>query len=353
MTWRFDWITNWDEIWSEPFLARWNAWMRDSPTSHVFFHPTLVRVWVETYMPLRRMEPRFLVAKKDSCTAFLPMVLWRRNWKNAFQRLLIPVGYSDYDYQDPIFVGDTGDDVRQGFWKELPLAICRDLGYDYDTMELTGIRESVACSEGFVMQGDLCPWCDLSGFSDGESFLQSLSKSLRGDIRRQECRMSEMGEISYHVFHAGDISTANETLDSFLRAHTSRWPQAYKPPGFHSRLIRLGLPAGVVHFSFLKVGANVVAWHLGFVHALRFYYYMPAHKTEYAKVSPGKILLYYCVRDAIQSRLKVFDHLRGEENYKTGWTNRSERLHRLLCPNTKFASRLRNFCVDRLKPSLA
>jgi len=350
--WTFEWLTSWDEIWSEPFLAQWHEWMETSPTAHVFFHPALVRAWVETYLPLHRMEPRFLVATRDDCTVFLPMVLWRRNWKNAFQRLLIPVGYSDYDYHDPIVVGDKDNRVLESFWRQLLVMVSKDLGSEYDAMQLGGIREAAACSGRFFEERDLCPWCDLSGLVDGESFLRSLNKSLRGDIRRQERRMNETGSIGYHVFGNEDVLAATESLDGLLHAHSQRWPQAYKASGFHANLIRLGLKAGVTHFSMLRVGERIVAWHLGFVYGSRFYYYMPAHEAEYARLSPGKILLYYCIRDAIEKGLMLFDHLRGEESYKAGWTNHANRLYRLQVAGSSIGATLRNLAVDRLKPAV-
>jgi len=350
MTWRFDWITSWGEIWSDSFLTQWHEWMQTSSMAHVFFHPALVRAWVETYLPLRRMEPRFLVATAGDCIVFLPMVLWRRNWKSAFQRLLIPVGHSDYDYHDPIIVGTPSPDFWQAFWYELSREICQRT-VEYDKVELTGIHQSQVGLVEFVEEADACPWCDLSGFTDAETFLRSLKKSLRSDIRRKERRMSEVGRIVYQVFRTEDHSAANEALNDLLFAHTRRWPQSFKAPGLHFNLVKYGLSAGLLHFSSLKVGEEVAAWHLGFIDGSRYYYYMPAYDERYAKFSPGKILLFYCTIDAIDRGLKVFDHLRGEENYKAGWTDQADHLYTLCIVRDGLESGLRNVLADQIKPA--
>jgi CelD/BcsL family acetyltransferase involved in cellulose biosynthesis len=352
MTWLLDWITNWDDVWSEDFLARWQRWMQESSTSHVFSHPTLVRAWVETYLPLRRIEPRFLVATREDSTIFLPLVLWRKNWKNAFQRVLVPVGYSDFDYHDPILVGRNDEAVWREFWDEFVQEVCNAWRKEYDAVDLPGVHPAFACSERFGDQGDVCLWRDLRAFKDGEAFLGSLSKSLRGDIRRQERRMSEIGPVTYTVFPAHDTEAALEALEEFLPVHAERWPAAYKAPGFHRALVKSGLASGVLHFSTLRIGDDVAAWHLGFVDASRFYYYMPVHKPQYAHLSPGKILLYYCIRDAIQRRLRVFDHLRGGEDYKSGWTDRAEGLHRMQIEKGGLLSGLRNSAAERCKPAM-
>ena len=353
MTWQFNWVTDWDEIWSEAFAAQWDEWMKVSPTAHVFFHPTLVRAWIDTYMPLRRIEPRFLVAKHEGCTVFLPMVLWRKNWKNGFQRVLIPVGYSDYDYHDPIIAGSTDRFSWCDFWANFWTRGLNGIARDFDVVHLTGIREAVSDSKYFRETKDRCPSCDLSNFIDGEAFLSSVGRNLRKSLTRQERRLAEMGEIDYRVFSKVDLPEAIVSLEEFLLVHTEKCPHAYKAPRFHSNLMQFGLPAGIVHFSTLNVGGHVAAWHLGFVDSVRFYAYTQAYKPEYALVSPGQILLYYCVQDAIRRKLQVFDYLRGDESYKAGWTNHADRLYSFRIASNSFGAGLRNLVADRLKPALS
>jgi len=63
MSWKFHWLTKWDEIWHEDFVSQWQRWLDESPSAHVFYHPALVRAWIETYLPLRDIRPCFLVAE--------------------------------------------------------------------------------------------------------------------------------------------------------------------------------------------------------------------------------------------------------------------------------------------------
>jgi hypothetical protein len=122
--WKFHWLTRWEEIWDEGFVRQWQAWLDESPSAHVFFHPAMVKAWMETYLPLRDLLPCFLIAESAAHIVFFPLVFWRRNWKNAFQKLLIPVGYSDYDYHDPIVVGlKTEESIgMNSFWADFQWA---------------------------------------------------------------------------------------------------------------------------------------------------------------------------------------------------------------------------------------
>jgi hypothetical protein len=352
--WKFHWLTRWEEIWDASFIRHWQNWLDESPSAHVFFHPALVKAWVETYLPLRNIRPYFLIAESDDQTVFLPMVLWRRNCKNAFQRLLVPVGYSDYDYHDPIITYADGAIVfnPESFWLCLIDELFTAHHLNFDRILLDGIRRGFADKGKRWMEGETCQWTDLSPFQSREEYLASLKSSLRGDLRRQERRMKETGEVKFLVFEEPMRQEALNELVPFLSAHTRRWPEAYKAPLFHEHLITQGMKAGILHFSVLRVGGVAVAWHLGFIYRNRFYYYLPAQKEEFDRLSPGKVLLLRCIEDAIARGLTVFDHLRGEESYKAGWTDKAETLWSFQLDGNHLASRIKNVLVDRLKSGL-
>jgi CelD/BcsL family acetyltransferase involved in cellulose biosynthesis len=351
--WKFHWLTRWGEIWDEEFVRQWLTWFDEDLCAHVFFHPALAKAWMETYLPLRHMRPWFLVAQSAEHTVFLPLILWRRSWKNGFQRLLIPVGYSDYDYHGPIVVGLETGESYQSFWlafvDELRSSPCR---IGFDRFVLNGVRRASGGTLQGWANGDFCPWIDLRKFKKPEDFLPSLKTSLRGDLRRQERRASEVGELTYLIYTADMEEQAMSELTPFLAAHARRWPAAYKAPHLHENIVRRCMKAGTLHFSVLKIGGKSAAWHLGFVFRNRYYYYLPAQEEKFDRLSPGKLLLLKCIEDAVQKELSVFDFLRGEETYKAGWTDKTEPLWSLQLDEQNFLARVRNTAVDRLIPAL-
>ena len=348
-TWTFECITDWEKIWSDDFTKKWRAWLDQSWSSHVFFHPVLVRAWVETYIPLRDISPLFLIARYGDITVFLPLVRWKRNWKNAFLREIIPVGYSDFDYHDPIIVGKREDFEQDNFWsslfEELDL-----LGLSYDAMKITGIRTEFAGAGSNWHEDEICPYCDISGFTTPEEFLPSLKQSLRGDLSRQIRRLQEQGELTYHVYSPDDLAESLAILPDFLTLHAKRWPNAYKAPHFHENLLRRGLKEGIVHFSELRLDGTPISWHLGFVDRDRFYYYLPAIDPAFSKLSPGKVHLLRCVEEAIRLKLSVYDHLRGEESYKSGWTNQVEKLSNFVQRKNNISSSVKFFMIEKVRP---
>ncbi|OGV64976.1 MAG: hypothetical protein A3K19_16385 [Lentisphaerae bacterium RIFOXYB12_FULL_65_16] len=352
-SWKFECITSWDEVWRPSFVEQWLRWLDESPTGHVFFHPALVRAWVETYQPLRDVRPLFLIGECDGTTAFLPLVLWRRNWKNAWQRLLVPVGYSDFDYHDPIFAGGGGSgNVAVDFWNAVPEYLQSTVRQGFDQLVIDGVR-SPAAGQGLGWTEDgACPWSDLTPFKLPEDFLPSLKKSLRGDLRRQQRRIEEAGGLATITYGTHQTAEVLLELPAFLDAHSRRWPNAYKAPHFHENLVRHGLPVGVLSFCMIRIGGEVAAWHLGFSFCKRVYLYMPAMVEQFANLSPGKILMLRLYEHAIAEGKEVFDHLRGAEEYKEDWSTASQALWRFEMRALGAASSIRNSLVSRVKPML-
>lgn len=308
---------------------------------HVFFHPALINTWMETYKSLRRLTPINVKAEKEGLELYMPLVLWHRNWKNAFEKIVVPVGYSDFDYHDPLSNSTVSIVSPQSFWSGLSEYVLKE--YDCNRVIIDGITDDATYGEVFE-KGEICPQLSLKGFKNEDDLMSFFKTSLRGDLRRQMRRLSELGELKFTEYNSWE-EIPTETFKKFMHQHTIRWPNAYKAPHFHENLLKNGLRAGVVHFSVLSVGEIDVAWHLGFSYKGCFYYYMPAGNQEYFKYSPTKVHLFYLVRLAIARGFDTFDHLRGEENYKSGWSNGSQYVNTLTRTNDSSLTRLKERLV--------
>lgn len=337
---KFEWITEWETIWSEQFQSQWLDWMERADNAHVFFHPAMARAWVDTYMPLRDIRPLFCIATQGENTIFLPLVLWKKNWKNAFERAIVPVGYSDFDYHDPIVVGKDPHDWEE-FWKTFFEELESRWHSSFDTITIDGIRkEAISLPQQFE-EIEVCPYIDLSTFPDSDAFLQSLKKNLRQDTKRRVRRLEENDDVTFQIFATDELTQALQTLPDLLDHHIKRWPNAYKAPHFHENLIKALLPKGLLHFSRICIGTKTISWRIGFIYKSRYYSYMPAFDIEYNQYSPGKVHLFYCIDDAIKRGLKTYDQLRGAELYKNEWTNTVDSIWTYNKSNDGFSTRLK------------
>ena len=343
--WDFNIIQNWESVWKEEHLNKWNNLLKVSPTSHVFYHPLLVQIWIDTYMPLRDIAPIFIWGKSSKGNkVFLPMVLWKKNWKNAFIRTIIPVGYSDYDYHDPLFLERPTDKELSSFWKEL---IAKLKTFNADEISLTGFRDGCYVKDNHWIQDEICPSLDLVKISSEEDLMSFFSTKLRGDIRRQIRRLEEMGSLKFVEYRSvHEIPTG--LFEQFMDAHCKKWPKAYKAPKFHNLLVESCSTNGPIHFSAMLLNDEAIAWHLGFEWQGIYYYYMPAGNPKYLKQSPVKIHLYNLIIRAINKGYKLYDHLRGDETYKTGWSDGFQYVNNRCLKNRCISSRIKH-CLIKLR----
>ena len=340
--WRFRIIRSFDEG-----IDLCQQIFESAEKKYVFLNPILLNSWYDTYTPLRRLEPIFIEGElTDGNRMVFPLVVWHRNWKHAFVRALIPIGYSDYDYHNPIFLHQPDLNGLNAYWEELIAFIKKNVRYD--VISIDGITDKMLSKSDSWQHNEICPQLDLSDIPDEVVLLKFFKTSLRGDLRRQMRRLSEIGELTLQEHHNFE-DIPESTFNEFMRQHSLRWPKAYKAPHFHENLLKGGLNSGCVHFSVLKAGTHEVAWHLGFEDENRYYYYMPAGNQKYLKHSPTKVHLFCLVCRAIERGIPFFDHLRGEENYKDGWSNGSQYVNSLSIKSEKLSSRLKLFLANTLQ----
>jgi CelD/BcsL family acetyltransferase involved in cellulose biosynthesis len=321
LSWKLTVYRKWDEVDDSGFLSRWLSWLEKAPDAHVFIHPSIVKSWTDVHRKIQDISPLYCIGEYDNTIFFLPLVIWRRNWKNAFVRVIVPAGYSDYDYHDPLITRDVSDAVQKSFWKMITKRVFNDTKLGYDEIDLPGIRMNIA-DEHWLIDKDVCPYKDLRKYEDFEHFFQDLSRNTRHGIRRQKRMLDELGDVRYHVYKPDEIDEALAAVPKFLKTHSLRWPNAYKAPELYETIIRNAIGyQQLVHFSELRVNSEPISWELGFRYKQKAYTYMGAFVDAYAKYSPGKIHLLSLLEDSIKSGMHVFDHLRGAHAYKEGWSD--------------------------------
>lgn len=335
--WSFEVIDTWNDSFSDANFERWQSLMDSAESKHVFFHPVLVKSWIDTYLPIRHFEPIFVWGRSDSGNQmFMPLVLWKRNWKNAFIKSIVPAGYSDFDYHDPIFLHCLSDQELNDFWNELFEFLKT---FNADEILINGVCHK-GSKEAIWEQGDMCPSLSLSSLNNNDDLFKFLKTSLRGDVRRQTRRLQEKGELAFKKYSSWE--EASETFGKFMTEHRNKWPNAYKAPHFHENLLKNGLKSGIVDFTALTIDDTPIAWHLGFHYDGKFYYYMPCGDREYAKMSPVKVHLFNLISESIKNGDSVFDHLKGDENYKDGWSDSFQYVYNANIENKNLSSQFKH-----------
>ena len=337
--WQIKLLTRWEEIEDPAFVEQWQRIMDASDNAHVFFHPVLVRVWLETYRPLRALQPLFVLASRGEQQVIFPLVLWRRNIKNAFLRTIVPAGHSDFDYHDPVFLLPPDEEQVQSFYVGLRAEL--DKTVTYDRIVLDGMHEQFVPAYCKVVHQEPCLQWSLDGTGITEGFVLPSKKKLAKETLRRTRRLKEQGELIFRRFPLGDIGAARQSLMVMLQNHEKRWPNAYKAPGFHARLLEQGITAGVVDFFEISLDGKPFAWRVCFCYRGIFSLYMPAIDEAFTRYAPGHISLAYALAEAKESGVVTVDHLRGGEEYKNAWGGTETLIYDAAFESPALSSRIR------------
>jgi CelD/BcsL family acetyltransferase involved in cellulose biosynthesis len=192
------------------------------------------------------------------------------------------------------------------------------------------------------------PWitwslCEAAPFAQlrTETDWQAFCRSLRGRTTTKPDylwrRMTRAGDAAVHIVAHGDSRCA-AYIDWMLQ-HKQQWAQRHgiDTPWFfapHSRqflVATLAEQGAVQPFRLVVVSLDgaPVAMALVALSATCMHLVINAFDARYAKLSPGVVLMDYCIKWAFELRLDV-DFSAGEQHYKDYWTRgASYRAHSL------------------------
>ena len=138
-------------------------------------------------------------------------------------------------------------------------------------------------------------------------------------------RLSEIAPVRFCIAESPDA--AAEILRVLIRQKRRRYQELGYPGAladftFHATVAKRHLITGLIQTSALCVGETMVATHLGMIFRNRFYYLMPSYEAgDWARFSPGRILMQSLIEWSISQGLKEFDLTIGDETYKRLWAD--------------------------------
>jgi CelD/BcsL family acetyltransferase involved in cellulose biosynthesis len=139
---------------------------------------------------------------------------------------------------------------------------------------------------------------------------------------RHENGLRREGALEVHQYRSGcDIIPQ---LEAFFTQHIARWsptphPSLFLDPAqraFYRRFCELAGESGWLRFMRLDLKGKPIAFHLGFCYRDQFMWYKPTFDIEWARSSPGEVLLRQLLLAALDEGAKVFDFGLGDEAFK-------------------------------------
>jgi len=167
----------------------------------------------------------------------------------------------------------------------------------------------------------ICPVLTLERRAPAES---NLPTNMRRNLRKGHHRAARCGEVHFVL---ADEGAAQCTFDRLVDLHTARW-RALHQAGvladkqirrFHSEVIKVLFPTGLVKLYELRIAGQTVAAYYGFQDNGRAYAYLSGFDPRFAHDSPGSLLLAHVIADSVGAGVREFHFLRGSETYKYAW----------------------------------
>ena len=166
-------------------------------------------------------------------------------------------------------------------------------------------------------------------FEDWNETYLSINKKIRHDTNRQIKRLSKLGNLDFNV--AVDAANYQNLFNILIKYKSDQYNRTGTVNIFNEEVYKnfyISFDSNIknnnIHLSALTIDKKVIALNWGAVDEKNkiFFYLIPAYSNdEWAKFSPGNIMMMKLVEWCCNNKLKFFDMTSGNELYKKRWSN--------------------------------
>ena len=319
-------------------LADWQDLAGRVPTTP-YQRPDWILPWIDCVGRAAGVVPLIVVAHdaEGRAQAVLPLGLQRQGWLRVASFL----GAKDSNFNMGLVA--PGTDLSRAALTALlrraaaasgttiDLCLFRNQPHTWDGVANPFLAFPHQPSPSFAYRATLQP--------DGEAFFKAqLSRETRKKLRQKTTRLAAIGPVA--AFEARGAAEIAEVLDAFTVQRTARNDLAGIDcgdiPGLRAFLAATAGGAGPVALHALRCGDRILATLAGVRHGARFSGMLTSFTAdaEFARNSPGELLLAETMRHYCAEGFTMFDLGIGEARYKATYCPEAEPLFDSLVPLT-------------------
>jgi CelD/BcsL family acetyltransferase involved in cellulose biosynthesis len=304
--------------------AAWNKLLQQSETRSVFLTWQWLSTWWECFSEGATLFT-FAVERDGELVGIAPLVVRRERGTRYVEFL----GIGSSDYCDFIASEDDKPEVvrtvleallkRRDRWDRIRL---RYLPSHSSTARCLA---DLTLPAGWERIQEVEAPCPALSIEANRAFAVACTQ--KKSLLRHAKYFERLAPLEFH--HALDPDEVLDRLPDFFEQHRDRRFMAgdhslFDDPRhrrFYERMVPVLLESGWLRFSVLRWQGEVLAYHLGFLHDGVFTWYKPTFNLDYARFSPGEVLLKCLLEDALTSDVRVFDFTVGDEAFKERFAN--------------------------------
>lgn len=230
--------------------------------------------------------------------------------------------------REPEVLSTVFETLRQFEWDEIDLHCLKHDSSTLKQLPAIAMALRLVCAQE---EEDVCPVVDLPG--DWESYVASLSKKDRHELRRKVRRLLSQEDISWYVAPPDcNLDTIAETfirLCRLSRAEKAEFLADDRMETFFRAILERFQPRGLLKAHIMEVAGQRVSATLCFDQGQEAWLYNSGFDPSYSHLSVGLLLKAFCLQEAIETGKTRFDFLRGREPYKYDLGGVDKLLYRL------------------------
>lgn len=180
----------------------------------------------------------------------------------------------------------------------------------------------------------------------------SRKRGYKRDLKRVHNHLKrDFPEHSLQLDFIPPSPQAREMMENFCRQHIAYWAGRGSNSDFkrfpnlmefyltlHNRFNPAGEAYGRAQFSILRIGNIPLGYQVVFVQKDSFIGHLVTYNAAYRKYRPGILHFEALIHHAIQSGAHWFEFGRGDESYKTQWTQETRPLWSLLIHKSRWTA---------------
>lgn len=306
----------------------WNALLEESISNVPFLRYEILKAWWQYRgggeWP-QTAELAILVARENGrLLGIAPCFLAEHEEKRALM-LLGSIAISDYldlivrQDDEAGFVDALIGYVQQIFASAHNIEVLDFCNLLDDSPTLAHLKHAAAEIGWGYEQSVLQPSPYISMPGDWEAYLASIDKKQRHEIRRK-MRRAEESDFPVGWYVTGSVDQLEEDSEEFFRLMIQeKDKQEFLTPAMRAQmkeLMRTAFNSGILHLAFLTVNGSRAAAYWNFDYNNNVYVYNSGLDRAFMDYSPGWVLLGHLLQWANENGRKIFDFMRGNEEYK-------------------------------------
>lgn len=350
--------------------ADWDRLSRGAAAPNVFTTYDWYQAWNRAFgcsEDAARLQPCVLTLReRGEVAGIAPLIrVTSRRRGIPFRRLQFALHDEEWDYNDLIVGGDAPDKVKAvtdylaRSAKDWEIVDLENLRADDGQVEaICGALKRAGLPHVVYPAAERCPFMRIDG--DWEQMLSRRSSATRHTLRNRQSRMRRATGDGLRMRIVEDPRTEAGLLERMVALEAQKHVGGKQSAPFlgpHRDVFatlfdRLG-PKGWLCVALLEWDDRLLSWHLLFRCGQSLWGYMTAYEHEFAKLSPGSVLVPTIIDYGFERGYTEYDFLSGEEPYKAQWTAAYHERKRIVIWNGRLKSRLFAAAYKRMRAAAA